>query len=137
MRTLHSILRICLAVNGFSVTTMALAVDDSQFIQFSGDHLITGRQLWIENCKGCHAYGTAGAPIPMMADAWQARVVKDKAVLYDHAINGFFGPDYTMMPERGGNPNLSDEQVMMAVDYMVVLAKHYIEKQSNELTGSN
>ena len=52
-------------------------------------------------------------------------------VLYDHAINGFFGPDYTMMPERGGNPDLSDEQVRLAVDYMVALAKHYIHQQSN------
>ncbi len=67
----------------------------------------------------------------MTPGEWKPRVIKDRAVLYDHAINGFFGPDDTMMPERGGNPELSDEQVKQAVDYMVALAKHYIEKKGN------
>lgn len=131
MIALRSISMFCLAIISVGMMNVVYAVDEALFVEFSGENLKTGRQLWIENCKGCHAFGTAGAPIPMMPDAWKLRVVKDKAVLYDHAINGFFGPEYTMMPERGGNPNLSDEQVKMAVDYMVALAKHYIEKQSN------
>ena len=60
---------------------------------------------------------------------WAPRVAKGKAVLYDHAINGFFGPDDTMMPERGGNPALSDAEVKAAVDYMVALANFYIEQE--------
>ena len=51
------------------------------------------------------------------------------AVLYAHAINGFFGPEDTMMPERGGNPELSDTQVRAAVDYMTALAAHYIRQE--------
>lgn len=112
-----------------SMPTMA---DESAFIRFNGDALESGRTLWLENCKGCHGYGVAGAPIPMQADEWQARVVKGRQLLYAHAINGFFGPDDTMMPERGGNPELSDEQVKMAVDYMVELAAYYIRQQSNQ-----
>lgn len=131
MIALRSISMFCLAIISVGMMNVVSAADESMFIEFSGENLKTGRQIWIENCKGCHAFGTAGAPIPMMPDAWKLRVVKDKAVLYDHAINGFFGPDYTMMPERGGNPDLSDEQVKMAVDYMVALAKHYIDKQRN------
>ena len=114
-----------------SFLSSAIAGDSSEFIQFSSSNLIQGRALWIENCKGCHAYGTAGAPIPMQAEEWKNRVTKPKETLYDHAINGFFGPDDTMMPERGGNPNLSDMEVKFAVDYMHALAQYYInlEKQ--------
>ena len=131
MIALRSISMLFLAIISVGMMSDVIAMDETLFIEFSDEHLKTGRHLWTENCKGCHAFGTAGAPIPMKPDAWRLRVMKDKVVLYDHAINGFFGPEYTMMPERGGNPNLSDEQVRMAVDYMVALAKHYIEKQSN------
>ena len=50
-------------------------------------------------------------------------------MLYDHAINGFFGPQDTMMPERGGNPELSDEEIMTAVDYMMALATYYLQRE--------
>lgn len=111
------------------ITGTAFANDATQFIQFETSKLQAGRLLWLENCKGCHAYGTADAPVPMKPNDWRNRVTKDKAVLYDHAINGFFGPDDTMMPERGGNPELTDHQVKLAVDYMVSLAQYYIDKQ--------
>ena len=81
--------------------------------------LSQGRSIWIANCEGCHGYGIAGAPIPMEPSEWAPRLEKGKATLYEHAINGFFGPDDTMMPERGGNPDLSDAEVKAAVDYMV------------------
>lgn len=112
----------------YCLSTPSFADEDKQFIQFSGDQLIQGRLLWLENCKGCHAYGTAGAPIPMQPSEWKSRVIKPRETLYDHAINGFFGPDYTMMPERGGNPELSDQQVKLAVDYMVSLATYYLRQ---------
>ena len=131
MNALRVVIAGLLLISSYCVSFSAGAVDESLFVQFSTEKLKTGRTLWLENCKGCHAYGTAGAPVPMTPDEWKFRVIKNKAVLYDHAINGFFGPDDTMMPERGGNPELSDEQVKHAVDYMVALAKHYIEKQSN------
>lgn len=108
----------------FMVT--GINADDNQFIKFSSDALSQGRELWIENCEGCHAYGIAGAPVPMRPADWKNRVTKPREVLYDHAINGFFGEDDTMMPERGGNSELSDEEVKLAVDYMHSLATYYI-----------
>lgn len=111
-----------------SAAGAAMAESDA-YVAFEGEPLRQGRRIWLGTCEACHGYGVAGAPIPMKAGDWAERVVKPKEVLYDHAINGFFGPDDTMMPERGGNPGLSDEEVMRAVDYMVELAKFYQAKQ--------
>ncbi len=87
-----------------------------------------GRQLWMDNCEACHAYGIAGAPDPTEPEDWRNRLGKPRELLYQHAIEGFFGPDDTQMPARGGNAALSDEQVRAAVDYMVALARHHINK---------
>lgn len=118
----------------FCSISSAAASDEilnKQFVKFETKQLNLGRDLWLENCKGCHAYGTAGAPVPMLSNDWKQRVIKDRSVLYKHAINGFFGPDDTMMPERGGNPELTDKQVKLAVDYMVKLADFYINNSQD------
>ncbi len=39
-------------------------------------------------------------------------------MLYTHALDGFTGPA-GMMPPRGGNTALTDDEVKAAVDYMV------------------
>ena len=127
---IHLLLAIALLFS-VSAGTLSAADDNAQFIEFSGDRLQAGRQVWLDNCKTCHAYGIASAPIPMQPQQWQHRVVKPRSLLYDHAINGFFGPDDAMMPARGGNDALTDEQVKRAVDYMVMLASFYIDQQSN------
>ena len=123
----RSLFIFAVALVSFFMTPAAFSADESQYIKFSEKIKNTGRTLWIENCANCHAYGTAGAPVPMRPEEWSFRVTKDRAVLYDHAINGFFGEEDTYMPERGGNPELSDEQVKQSVDYMVNLANYYIK----------
>lgn len=85
-----------------------------------------GRAVWIDSCEGCHAYAIAGSPNPLDPNDWRERLIKPRAVLYAHAIDGFFGPDDTQMPARGGNDSLSDEQVRAAVDYMIALANHHL-----------
>ena len=116
-------------LSGLLVTASTTAADLATYPKFEGAHLDQGRSLWLENCEGCHGYGIAGAPVPMKPADWRPRLAKGKAVLYAHAINGFFGPEDTMMPERGGNPELSDTQVKAAVDYMTALATHYIQQE--------
>ncbi len=96
---------------------------------FDSEQLRKGRVIWMGTCENCHGYGVADAPIPMKPGHWKERVTKPKSVLYDHAINGYFGPDDSYMPERGGNPSLSDDEVMLAVDYMVRLAEFYIASE--------
>ena len=107
---------------------VAAGSEPSPYIDFEGERLARGKTLWMKNCEGCHGYGIAGAPVPTQAGEWAPRLKKGKETLYEHAINGFFGPEDTMMPERGGNPDLTDDEVRAAVDYMVALAAFYIEK---------
>ncbi len=42
--------------------------------------------------------------------------------MYRHSIEGFQG-DSGMMPPKGGNTSLSDDEVKAAVDYMVQQAE--------------
>lgn len=100
---------------------------EEQYIELSAE-LSEGRKIWMDNCEGCHGYGIAGAPIPMRTRDWAPRVDKARDELYQHALQGFFGPDDTYMPARGGNESLTDEEVIQAVNYMVALAKHYLEE---------
>ncbi|MBX2882772.1 MAG: c-type cytochrome [Granulosicoccus sp.] len=88
-----------------------------------------GRLVWLGTCESCHAYGIAGAPNPKNADDWKERVSKSRTILYEHAISGFFGPGDTYMPPRGGNDQLSNEEVKSAVDYMVEFALRTLQSQ--------
>ena len=63
---------------------------------------------------------------------WKDRVKKQTDELYNNAINGFFGPGDTYMPPRGGNQQLSDAEIKQAVNYMIALAKYYIEKEEKK-----
>lgn len=107
----------------------ALAGEKVEYIVPSTDELRFGRMVWIENCEGCHGYGIADAPIPMKPRDWRHRVIKGKTLLYRNAIDGFIGEDYSVMPARGGNEELNDEQVRSAVDYMLYLANIYIKRE--------
>jgi cytochrome c5 len=69
----------------------------------------------------CHAAGVAGAPKPGDKADWGPRIAQGKDTLYKHAIEGFNGAK-GMMPARGGNTKMSDEDVKAAVDYMVGLS---------------
>lgn len=77
-----------------------------------------GKQISDAVCVACHASGALNAPIIGNADQWAPRLEKGMETLYDHAINGFKN-----MPARGGNSNLSDEEVKAAVDYMTAQAE--------------
>ncbi|QEM84236.2 c-type cytochrome [Halomonas binhaiensis] len=75
---------------------------------------IDGQAIYQQTCMACHDTGIAGAPTRGDAKAWEPRLAQGIETLYDHAINGL-----NIMPPRGGNASLSDEEVKAAVDYMV------------------
>ncbi|MGJ8724964.1 MAG: c-type cytochrome [Roseibacillus sp.] len=88
----------------------------------SDPDLLAGRAIYQIECSGCHDEGEEGAPSLAKAEEWETRSEKGLAVLLDHAINGFQGPDGEM-PARGGTPSLTDEEVTNAVNYMLATPK--------------
>lgn len=81
-----------------------------------------GEDVYKQTCAACHAAGVAGAPKLGDSADWQPRIAQGKDVLYEHSIKGFSGKK-GVMPPKGGNLSLSDDQVKAAVDYMVSQAK--------------
>jgi len=80
------------------------------------------KQGWIvfnRTCTVCHWPGVGGAPRIGDKAAWKERIDTGKEQLYRHAIQGWKGTSGKRMPARGGNWNLTDEQVEAAVDYIV------------------
>lgn len=77
-----------------------------------------GQAIWEGTCKVCHGAGLAGSPKAGDQKAWAKRLARGKDSLYGHALKGWGD-----MPARGGNPNLSDDEVKLAVDYMVSLVE--------------
>lgn len=81
--------------------------------------LVSGREVWLENCENCHGIGKAESPRFMDYEAWAPRLAKGEAELVNSAINGFEGKTEAGMPPRGGNKKLTDEEVTAATKYMI------------------
>jgi cytochrome c5 len=81
-----------------------------------------GKAVYDKACTACHTAGIAGAPKTGDKAAWAPRIAQGANVLYDHAIKGFQGKA-GVMPAKGGNTALSDDEVKAAVDYMAGQAK--------------
>jgi cytochrome c5 len=74
---------------------------------------VNGEKIYAANCASCHAAGVLGAPKAGDKAAWAPRLKQGKDVLYAHGLNGF-----KMMPPKGGNPGLKDDEVKAAIDFM-------------------
>lgn len=77
-----------------------------------------GSKIYNSTCALCHAAGVAGAPAPGNKEDWAPRIAQGSDMLYKHAMEGYTGAK-GMMPPRGGNLKLTDEEIKAAVDYMV------------------
>lgn len=80
--------------------------------------VLSGPQVYNAACLACHGAGIGGAPILGDADAWSARISQGDGVLNDHALNGYQG-SAGYMPPKGGRADLSDDEIIAAVEYMV------------------
>jgi cytochrome c5 len=78
---------------------------------------MTGQQVYAQICKTCHETGLAGAPKFGDKAAWQSRIAQGEPTLVQHAIQGFQGKT-GVMPPKGGDANLTDEEVHRAVVYL-------------------
>lgn len=74
---------------------------------------IDGEAIYAQVCQVCHAAGVANAPVPG-SDDWATRAEKGEEVLVESALNGL-----NAMPPKGGRPDLSDAEVIAAVEFML------------------
>lgn len=84
--------------------------------------LAAGKTVYEGNCGGCHDAGMMGAPKPGDKAAWKDRLPQGVETMAKKSIEGFQGKA-GMMPAKGGNTSLTDEEVTNAVAYMADLSK--------------
>ncbi len=80
----------------------------------SGGGLSGGKDVYEQVCAACHSAGVAGAPKFGDVAAWEPRLALGKDALYASVVNG-----KGAMPARGGHPDLTEKQIMDAVDYLL------------------
>lgn len=85
--------------------------------QVAYEGTLDGGVIYGRLCGACHTSGAGGAPQLTQAN-WGPRIAQGMDVLVTHAIEGYTGPA-GMMPPKGGNPALTDEQVRASVQWMV------------------
>lgn len=73
-----------------------------------------GEKIYQQACQMCHEAGVAGSPMTGDVAAWASRIEQGRDKLLDNAIQGI-----GIMPPKGGQSQLSDEDVAMAVDFLI------------------
>ena len=102
-----------------AAVTAAAAVAVSQ-VAYGGT--LDGSVIYANLCTGCHTSGAGGAP-KLDAGGIGARLAEQGLdLLVSKAISGYIGTA-GVMPAKGGNPALTDEQVKVSVEWMVGQSK--------------
>jgi cytochrome c5 len=96
----------------------AIAMCTGLMITASGSVLADGAATYEKACKACHMTGAAGSPKIGDKAAWEPRIAQGMDTLYNSSIKG-----KGAMPPKGGQMQLSDDEIKAAVDYMVSQSK--------------
>jgi cytochrome c5 len=78
-----------------------------------------GKRVFDRVCSACHVNDISEAPQVRRPAMWTARLAKGRDALYHSALNGFTGVTGEEMPPRGGHPELTDDEVKAAVDFII------------------
>lgn len=84
---------------------------------------LSGEKVYQTVCIACHGPGLGGAPAFGNAEAWAPHIAKGMDTLFSHALHGFSNGN-NIMPKKGGRDDLSDEEIIGAVKYMVGQVAH-------------
>ena len=93
------------------ISPVAQVVVANESVTESGsENSISADKIIKANCAMCHAGGLMGAPKIGDVAMWAPRIAQGKDMLINNAIKGI-----RMMPAKGGNSRLTDEEVAAAV----------------------
>jgi cytochrome c5 len=98
---------IDVAANIKPLAVVEVAVESGASVEMSGEAVVAA------SCAACHASGVLSSPKIGESADWGARIALGFDTLTKHAIEGV-----RTMPARGGNPDLTDNEVAKAVAYM-------------------
>ena len=87
-----------------------VAVANESVTESGSENSISADKIIKANCAMCHAGGLMGAPKIGDVALWAPRIAQGKDMLINNAIKGI-----RMMPAKGGNSRLTDEEVAAAV----------------------
>lgn len=74
-----------------------------------------GQKIFERNCDVCHGgWGGYGAPGVGNYDAWRPALRRGEKGMMHSVLNG-----QNSMPPRGGNPTLSDKELLAAVRWII------------------
>ena len=79
---------------------------------------LSGPQVYNAACVPCHGPGVAGAPKLGSPTDWAPRIAQGLDLVRQHALQGYQG-DTGYMPPKGGRIDLSDEEIVGAINYML------------------
>ncbi len=79
---------------------------------------MSGPQVYNAACLACHGAGIGGAPKTGDVALWAPRIGQGMETLQQHVINGYQG-EAGYMPPKGGRVDLSDEEILAAMTYML------------------
>ena len=77
-----------------------------------------GEEVYSSVCRKCHRTGIDDAPKAGDKAAWAPRIALGREALVKSVIDG-----KGAMDPRGGKPELTDEEIRAAVDYLLGLVK--------------
>ena len=100
----------CLAVSALAGAGGDLQED------WQGDYHAHGKKVYDDACASCHDEGKDGAPVIGDRQAWSDHSPLWSAVLLEHAKAGWL-----QMPTKGGHPELSDQDVEAAGEYLLTV----------------
>lgn len=101
----------------FDSTLQGTAKKD-ELIQNPDQKTHPGKTVYSQYCTLCHETGVGGAPVTGDSAEWKARAISGIDKLVKNALTGITGSK-GVMPAKGGFAHLTDEEVGIAVEYMM------------------
>jgi cytochrome c5 len=77
-----------------------------------------GKAVYDKTCVACHAAGVANAPKLGDKAAWAPRIATGKDAMFASVISG-----KGAMPPKAGAPDLKDDEIKAAIDFMLATVK--------------
>jgi cytochrome c5 len=95
-----------------------VTVAETPYEALPAKEVLSGPQVYNTACFACHGAGIGGAPKVGDAAVWSDRIAQGAVVLNQRALEGYQGTA-GYMPPKGGRVDLSDEEIIAAVEYMI------------------